>query len=128
CRGPILVAAVKRQRGKSRSRGRRHRPPARLVHRDDVIFPALQRADGSVEKSRRDFLRLKRLEATQPPRPDPLEPQHDTGPAGLALLQPRIEAEIGELHLCPLYELVLRRQVTDPKTCPRSGGIVITLC
>jgi len=72
--------------------------------------------------------RLKRLEAAQPPRPDALEPQHDTGTAGLALFQPRIEAEIGELHLCPLYELVLRRQISDPKTCPHGGGIVITLC
>ena len=126
-RDHVLVAAVEGQRGKARARRRRQRAVARLVQCNDVVFPALQRADGAVEKARRDFLRLVRLEARHAAGAHALEPQHDAGATALALLHARIEAEISELHLRPPYEPVIRRHVR-PQNMPSGGPIVITLC
>ncbi|MBA7709143.1 hypothetical protein ES703_118055 [subsurface metagenome] len=125
----ILVAAVKGQRDEARAHRRRQRAMAGLVHGDDVVFPALQRPDGAVEEPRGDLVRLMRLEQAHMRGTDVLEPQHHAGPAGLTLLQPRIEAEIRELHLCPLQKPVFRCHPMFPQSAPRSAqGIVLTLC
>ena len=59
----VLVAAVESQADETSRLRQDHRAPADLVHGDELILPSLQRTDGPVEKSRRDFACLERLEA-----------------------------------------------------------------
>ena len=95
--GPVLLAEHVVGRGGDR------------LGAEAVADEALQRPDGTVEEPRRDLVQLVRLEQPHMAGANMLEPQHRTGPAGIALFQPRIEAEIGELHLRPLHEPVFRR-------------------
>ena len=57
-RDEILVGAVEGQRDEAPPLRHDHRAAADLVHGHEIIFPALQRADGPVEESRRDLVRL----------------------------------------------------------------------
>ena len=61
-------------------------PPApfQVVHADDVEFPALERADGAIQKFWRDLIGEQRLEPPAMSRPHALKTQDDSGAAGPA--------------------------------------------
>ena len=114
-RDQILIGAVERQADEAPALGERHRPSAHLVHRDDIVFPALQRPDRAVEESRRDFAGFQRLKTHRTPRAHALESQDDAGTAGLASSQPRNAAEIGKFQLQAGQQSVVGWQLLVPR-------------
>ena len=111
----ILVAAVEGQAANRRAAGsvtaRRHTSSIETMS-------YFQRFSARIVRSRNCGVisfALSGWNTPMLPRAHAFEPQHDAGAAGLALRQPRIAAEISELHPGPLQKPVVRRQRPAPK-------------
>ena len=130
-RDDVLAAAVEGQAGKSVGFGsvtaRRH--TSSIETRSNF-----QRFSARIVRSRncgvisRHWLRLKRRGSRGT---HALEPQDDSGAAGLPLPQPEVAAEISELHPGPLQDPISDANVPPPShrsRCRRRGRIAITLC
>ena len=91
----ILVGSVERQAHKPPRSAHDHCAAANLIHIDNVIFPALQRPQYSIEKSRGNFAGLERLKTAGAPGAHAFEPQDG---ARAAAFSPAAAAEIGELE------------------------------
>src|SRR5262249_49756113 len=126
-----LVAAVEGQAREAPPLRHDHSSPTSLLHRDNIVAPALQRADRAVEEPRRDFVSLERLEPACTSRPHACKSQDHTRASNLAARPPGAAAEIGEFKLQVRQKLIVGWQPVIPQnrwTRACCGGIVITLC
>src|SRR5271165_788826 len=126
----VLAGAVEAQADEALALRHDHRATAHFVDIDNVVSPALQGANGAVEKSRRNYLGFQWLKRRAAGRPHLTKAEDGTGPAVLDLAPPRAAAEIGELKLEARQPSVVGFQRPRPRQAdmPAPDHILITLC
>ncbi len=123
----VLAGAVEGQRHEAPLLRQRHRAPADLVHADEIVLPALQRANGAIEELRRDLVRAQRLKSSAPPRAHTFKAQDGTGAAAA---QRGPAGKPGQFEAQPFQPTVVGCQDFTPRAleAPVPAPIVLTLC